>query len=42
MKYTNKEDVSKYTADTYSLDDSQYYNNKGRELAEKLNKFVGD
>lgn len=42
MKYTDAEDVSKYTADTYSLDDSQYYNNKGRELAEKLNKFVGD
>lgn len=42
MKYTDAEDVSKYTADTYSPDDSEYYNNKGSELAEKLNKFVGD
>lgn len=41
IKYTDAEDISKYTADTSSPDDSEYYNNKGRDLAEKLNEIVG-
>lgn len=41
MKYTDEDDVSKFSSDTSSPDDSDYYNNKGRDLARKLNELVG-
>ena len=40
MRYTDKDDVSKFSFDTINAEESDYYYQKGHELGEKLNSFL--
>lgn len=42
MIYTELDDVSKFSAETLTLDEDNYYYKKGAELAEKLNEALSD